>query len=334
LLLFWSAITGVFDVIAVGSMVWQALAWRYAQTQGTITEFRVEQHHDSDGDTTWHPVVKYHYQVAGKQYEGNRIRFFEMTFNSGRQQVKEAQRRFVVGRPVPVYYDPGRPERAILDRRLRGQDFFLLLFLNPFNIIMVVGWYFLVASRRRGAKPASVKIRDDGLRIVARLYNLTPLAGAALAVLVSSFVLIFVCGFSSRGMPADWLVAVSWLIVLGSAAAAWWYFGRPATTIKYDRFSSRVSIAAADGQSHAFNAADVVRLVKATAASRGDEQAAITLSIGYRDARGEEHTVRLVRWWSGDAVDWLRNWLRDTLRLPSEPEEAAIGLKSAQNSAR
>ncbi|HUE73064.1 MAG TPA: DUF3592 domain-containing protein [Pirellulaceae bacterium] len=341
-LLFWSAITLSFDGVWLWMAATQSLTWTYASTEGTVLESRIERGADSDGDATYDAKIRYEYDAQGQSHRGDTVRNFSMRMNGGRQEAQRIVKRFPVGKRVTVYYDPARPGQSVLKRGLRGGDFFLPLFMTPFNIIMLGGWYAIVGSWRKNARPAGLRIRDDGLKVAAKLYNVTPLTAAVVAVMISSFVLIFVCGFGMMALPADWLVTGAWCVVLGSALLAWSRFRQPATTLEYDHFSGRVTIAKSGGQSHAFTIADIVAVGRddtpaepdfvdedddedddddETAGEESlpaeDDEAAVVYrpSITYRDAAGKEQTVALANWSSADAVTWLVSWLKETLRV-------------------
>lgn len=341
-LLFWSAITLAFDGLWLWMIATQSLTWTYASVEGTVLESRIERGNDSDGDATYDAKISYEYVAKGQSHRGDTVRNFSMRMNGGRQEARRSVKQYPAGKRVTVYYDPVRPAQSVLERGLRGGDFFLPLFMTPFNIVMLGGWYANVGSWRRRARPAGIRIRDDGLKVVARLYNVTPLTAAVVAVMISSVVLIFVCGFGMTVLPVDWLVTGAWCVVLGSAVFAWSRFGQPATTLEYDHFSGRVSIAKSGGQSHAFTTTDVVAIgrddtpaepdfvdedddddddddetIGEEPLASTDEAAAVVYSptITYRDAAGKEQTVALANWSSADAVTWLVNWLKETLRV-------------------
>ncbi|MEX2026917.1 MAG: DUF3592 domain-containing protein [Pirellulaceae bacterium] len=346
-LLFWSAITLSFDGLWLWMIATQSLTWTYASADGTVLESTIERGTDSDGDATYDAKIRYEYVAQGQSHRGDTIRNFSMRMNGGRQEAKRSVNRYPVGKRVVVYYDPARPSQSVLERGLRGGDFFLPLFMTPFNIIMFGGWYAIVGSWRKNARPAGLRIRDDGLKVVARLHNVTPLTAAVMAMMASSFVLIFVCGFGMMALPVDWLVSGAWCVVLGSTLFAWSRFGKPATTLEYDHFSGRVAIATSGGQSHAFKTADIVAVGRNDGPAEPDEvdeededddeddeddndetpgeeslasenaEATVAYSptITYRDASGSELTVALADWTSADSVTWLVNWLKETLRV-------------------
>ncbi len=57
--------------------------------------------------------IRYSYTVDGKRYEGHRLRLFDH-----HTDLHGVSIRYPEGSTVCVYYDPGKPERSILDRGL------------------------------------------------------------------------------------------------------------------------------------------------------------------------------------------------------------------------
>ena len=339
-LLFWSSITLVFDGLWLWMIAVRVMTWSYASAEGTILESRVEHSRDSDGDTVYDAKIAYRYAVRGTTYRGEFTGNMSFRMNGGWGEAKWNVARYPPGKTVPVYYAADRPEISVLDRQLRGRDFFLPLFMTPFNIIMAAGWYGFGASWRKNAPPAGFRVRDDGLKLTARFYNITPVAAAMAALLASSFIMVFVCGFGMTVAPVDWLVTVAWCVVLGSAILAWFKCRQPATTLELDHFSGRMSITAADGRVHAFTLEDIVavgRDADADGLSEHDDheqqdgpdggpsfpqdkaegEAAETPAyptITYRDATGNELTVAVAPWALGESSTWLVTWLNETLR--------------------
>lgn len=337
-LLFWSAITMAFNGLWLWMIATQVETWSYAATDGTVLESRIEQGEDSDGHATYDAKIAYEYTVSGQKYRGDTSGPMSFRMGNGRNEARAKVARFPVGKVVPVYYAADRPEKSVLDRQLRGRDFFLPLFMTPFNIVMVTGWCGWMGSWRKNARPAGIRVRDDGLKVTARLYNVTPGAAAVGGLMASSFVMIFVCGFGMMAAPVDWLVTGGWCIVLGSTMAAWVWCRQPATTLEYDQFAGRITVTSFDGSSHAFTTGDVIAVGRAPVVEEEDEEeeepdeddeempafpeddepagdVVCYPTITYRDAVGSEQTVTLVNWGASDASQWLVRWLKETLRV-------------------
>jgi hypothetical protein len=84
---------------------------------------------DSDGDTstTYHPVVEYTYQVGGQSFTGRRITFGPVTGNSNPRKAQEVLSRYPSGGAVQVYYNPQKPDEAVLEKRASGTNVMLIL---------------------------------------------------------------------------------------------------------------------------------------------------------------------------------------------------------------
>lgn len=81
---------------------WASAGW--PTTEGTVVEMTTGQ------QTGTH--VRYRYAVAGREYEGERVRFVEKAWADNRKQVAD---RYPEGKRVTVAYDPARPESAVLE---------------------------------------------------------------------------------------------------------------------------------------------------------------------------------------------------------------------------
>jgi hypothetical protein len=167
--------------------------------------------------------VEYAYEAQGRRYTGDRAAYFRMWS-------QKSARQFVAGHSpgsrCPVHYNPSDPADAVLVPGVGGDVLFMDLFLTPFNLVMVGGWYWLIASfwRRRSARlvlPVGTRLLDQGTQLRVRLPRVPPLMGAALTVFVASFFaifpVVFLCDFSAS--PAI-VLAVQGLIL---GAALWVY---------------------------------------------------------------------------------------------------------------
>lgn len=95
------------------------LARAYAVTKGKVLISKIESRRRTG--TSSKPVVEnfpkvvFEYQVDGKKLRGERISIGEQ---AGNYTVETTLERYAVGREVEIYYDPKRPDRAVLERDL------------------------------------------------------------------------------------------------------------------------------------------------------------------------------------------------------------------------
>jgi hypothetical protein len=99
------------------------------------SEVLVEENRDGEGSTWYNPVVAYSYSVAGRAFEGSRIRFANMRRGS-RRKADEIAGRYRVGTPVTIRYNPEKPGEAVLETQKPG-PLYLVLALGGLVFIAV-----------------------------------------------------------------------------------------------------------------------------------------------------------------------------------------------------
>ena len=67
----------------------------------------------------YRPKIEYTYEVAGRPYTGQRLRFSSSEASSP-AQVQKLVAPFAPGRPATVYYDPADPRSSTLDTSVAG----------------------------------------------------------------------------------------------------------------------------------------------------------------------------------------------------------------------
>ncbi|MCY1083089.1 DUF3592 domain-containing protein [Archangium lansingense] len=217
-LLAWSALTLVFDGVILYGITRQTLARSYPHVPGTITHSQVVKNSDSDG-TTYRFEVRYSYEVNGQRYEGTRYRYSAWGSSSSSPSA-EAARHFTVGATVPVFHHPEAPGDAVLLTGVQGMDLFLLLFMNPFNLVMLAGWYGAVYSLRKKDEGVGAFMRDG--RVHVRLDGMSAGAAGVLAFGGASFLSIFVVAFATGANPSMVTAVLTWVAVIAAGV----YFAR------------------------------------------------------------------------------------------------------------
>jgi hypothetical protein len=117
------------------TLIRQHASKRWLTTTGEILESNLEQ--DSDG---WCPNVRYVYAVDRKHYANGRLYFF-LSNGSTQRDAKKHLLPYPVGKTVSVYYNPRKPEDAVLDRRMSlWRPLFWLFFASFMLIAGVALW--------------------------------------------------------------------------------------------------------------------------------------------------------------------------------------------------
>ena len=189
---FWVSLVALFDRQAFDQIAGQMAATHYPSTTGEITHSEVSIHQGSKS-TTYHPQLRYRYQVNGHTWMGDRFRYDD----GGSSEYAWAQQvvaEHPVGAQVQVFYYPKSAMDAVLSTGLEGSDLALVLFLTPFNMVGI-GLFYGAVSLLRSAMSSSVaggvKIIKDGFRLRARLPVFTPFPLALLVTGGVAFLSIF-----------------------------------------------------------------------------------------------------------------------------------------------
>ena len=82
---------------------------------GTIQSSRVAESRSSKGRRNYSADVRYLYAVGDRSYTGNTVWFGDNYKSSNASQAHATVERFRPGAKVPVFYDPARPDVAVLD---------------------------------------------------------------------------------------------------------------------------------------------------------------------------------------------------------------------------
>lgn len=202
--LFWSAFVLTFDGFMIHNLFKQAAAADYLSVTGKVTYSEVRIHHGSKGGISYEPVVDYRYEVSGQSFAGNRIRYNSVS-SSSQAAAYSLVDEHPAGSTLPVFYNRENPQDAVLFTRLEGSDFVPIIFLTPFNAVMV-GLFFWTWSwlRERFFRPAAggVEIITDGMYTRVRL----PQVGAVVWWLAATggfgFAATFILGFSTAMRPS------------------------------------------------------------------------------------------------------------------------------------
>lgn len=222
---FWSAMVLAFDVFIVRTLIRQSLSWHYAITEGRIVGSEITTDH-SEG-TTYGAKIDYEFHVNGRLHQSDRVRYGQGSDSDG-----DWARETVQANPPralrPVYYDASDPARCVLQRGIGGQDWFLCLFMTPFNVIMVFLWGLAGSRFRTPAPLGGAKTVTQGDRIRVYMKPMSRMAAAMLAFGLVTFAGVFVVGFSEGFSPRSpvyiWL---TWGVAAGAAWGAAWKTGRP-----------------------------------------------------------------------------------------------------------
>lgn len=329
--IFWSAIVLLFDNFAFKALFHQWRSRSFVPVSARILSSDIKINSDSDG-STHAPQVRYEFHVDGRRYESDRVRFGQMG-ESNRKPAREIVRANPAGATRTAYYNPVDPAEAVLYRGVSGQSVFLVLFLMPFNAVMV----FLVGlawNANRPSPPAGgAVIRPVGGTLHIWHRKVTPVV-VALATLggvsfVSIFVLAISYGFSP---PLHVVTSVLVGIVVFAAANAFWSAGNADKNadLVIDAGAGTLTLPHVSMQNlnewrawkKAGKPALVVRLEdirgvevreRVSQSSDGDSRSYVPVLLTNRAGNGSPIEYDIGSWSFEDRAESFARWLRETL---------------------
>jgi hypothetical protein len=201
--LFWSAIVLMFDGLMGHNMFKQFESRHYAVTAGKVIHSEVKTHRGSKGGTSYEAVINYRFELGGQSFFGSRLRYNKGSSSSlTANSIVDVR---PVGATVQVFYDPENPHDSLLFPGLDGSDFMMVLFLTPFNAIMLGFWTWIGSWLRRRLfrqVAGGVKIISDTRFTRVQLPQYGAIVWGLATTGALAFVSVFVVGFSTNMQPS------------------------------------------------------------------------------------------------------------------------------------
>lgn len=86
----------------------------WPRVDGRVTASYIHESRSSKGQTMYRPVVQYSYEVLGKSYSSERVRFGGAVSTSWRSPADRTVGAYPAGQPCRVFYDPNDHSEACL----------------------------------------------------------------------------------------------------------------------------------------------------------------------------------------------------------------------------
>ena len=122
---------------------------RWTPSDGRIASSEVTSHRslDSNGThtTIYEPAVSYVYNANGRNYEGKQVDFGAIAGTSSPGWAENMVDKYPVGSPVQVFYNPAKPDQAVLEHSGKATGTLVLMgILIAVELLliglMVFGW--------------------------------------------------------------------------------------------------------------------------------------------------------------------------------------------------
>lgn len=220
--LFWSAITLLFDGFLGYGLINQLRSQGFSHVTGYVTHSEMTTH-DSDHGVTHGVDIRYHYEVNGTTFEGNRFRYGEGS-SSDSGWAHRAVQKYHEGAEVTVYYNASNPSESVLVPGVDGSNLMMLLFMTPFNAVMLgiwVGGLSLLRDKFSGSPNGGVKFIQDQHSLRVRLPRYPAIAVLLAVAGLIGFLEIFPIAFLMGGFhPRLSVVTIAIVIAYGSGVVA------------------------------------------------------------------------------------------------------------------
>jgi hypothetical protein len=323
----WSAVTLTFDIIWVKSLIGQVRAQSYPTAAGVILSSRVHESSDSEGGSSYSAKIRYAYDVGGRRYECDRYRYGMM--GSGRRGAQAVAASYPAGRGIVVHYNPANPADAVLRPGVQAGDFFLPLFMTPFNLIMLASWLVTVlifAGAFIKPQPAGVKVRHEGMNLRVRPDGFPPVAAAAVAAGAAAFVCIFPVGIAGGPDASPTVIFAAWGVVLAAAVLIYFRSALPQWAghrdLVIDPWRKTMTLPRMHGRKESvqLQLSDVTGVEmehREKTDSDGDVSHTYLPTLKWKDSRGVQHSDVLASWKDSDRAERFAAWLRERTGINS-----------------
>lgn len=326
--LFWSAFVIAFDAFLVVSAVRQERAKSYPTTTGVVVSSEVESHRSDDG-TTYKPLIVYRYEVDGAEYLNDRYRYGMWSTNDhGRsQRIVDAH---PPGREITVYYNPDDPQDALLSVGRSNDEVGLVIFLTPFNLIMLFLWLIVGGMLKRAITnpPAGgVKIQHRGGMTIARLPQYPPVIVGGAVALGISFLGVFVVFFTMGSAPPVKAAAILLGVAFGAGLLVMWWrmwvIGSGTKDLILDPAAATLTLPRSFGRNgdevRDYDEVESIDVeLKIERSSKGDSSTKYFLpTIRWREGTGEDgaraEADHLAKWMESKRAEGFADWLAEQL---------------------
>lgn len=327
-ILFWSLITLLADLIFGIGDVRQIWACTYLPVPAVVIANSLEEGMDGEGGKSFRTKVSYAYEVDGQHYTSECRRYLDPA--TGLSTEVKRMKRFVddfpAGAKITAYYNPFSHSDAVLLRGLESSDFLVLLFLLPFNVVMIGSWMTareFLRGNRTDEPPTGVTFDETDEQSRMRFYPITRSVAAGIGILGSSFVMVFFVALGQSAFPLVPLLVIAWSFVLMAGFLGIKVAQRKSTEVRIDSFRGQVEIQANGEEAKSFAISDVSQIVVDegfATQTEGVSRKTFQPVVVFRHGEQEQQRVSLLTCSQSASAEWIVNWLKD--RLPPQAVRA------------
>lgn len=220
---FWTVFTLVADGFVAHTMALRLWALNFTATPGVVTRSELKSSQDDEGQVHHTAEIHFRFSLGNRTYESGNYQFGGGLLG-GNKQARRLVKEHPVGKSITVYYPPEDPSRAVLRKGIEGGELFMVVFLAPFNGVMVAFWGVALHRRWRQrvlAQPAGAGLSARSSRIVLPLSACPPVVVGVAVAAVTGFILSLGVGFVTDMEPGFSTSSVCAGLVLGAGLVAY-----------------------------------------------------------------------------------------------------------------
>lgn len=317
----WTTLVLCFDAFVGYGMVKAVLAQSYPETRGEVVHSELERHSGEDG-YTYGADIHFTYEVEGQRFTNEEYAYGAWN-NSDSSGARKMLRKYPVGKTVRVYYNPSDPSDAVLERGVQGMHAFMLMFMAPFNVVMLGLWYgavVMVWTKLFGKdkdKIGGYDLVQEGFQTRLKLGNANPLVMVMVGFGAGCFISIFPIAFLGYTESLTVVGIGLGFATLCAVFGGYWQMKRNITgegDLVLDRTNMKLVIPGKGTNSSQELSLMELNTVGVKRISDSDnDQFAPTVT--YVDENQIRQEIQIVKWQDEDAAHDLADWLRQELGL-------------------
>lgn len=213
-----------FNGITLHNLLQQSRSRDYQTVTGTVTRSETRPRRNSEVEVFHEPFFKYQYEVAGQSFTADKLRFTDAPRAASVKA--EIIPRQPVGATVQVFYNPAKPQEAVLFNGLQGSDFLTILLLTPFNATALILWLWvgsMIGGQPRQPAPQLPRIATNRGITRIRLPQAGPIAWGAGVTGGLGFIATLALGLNTNLHPSIPLVVftIAAVYLAGVGAFVW-----------------------------------------------------------------------------------------------------------------
>jgi len=318
--LFWSSITLWQDYVAAREIAGGLRSRSFVKTSGEVSSSTLTPH--TGKGVSYTADLVYEYTVNGRTFTGSKVGYGGWTGRAS--DVVDAH---PAGSAAVVFFDPANPSDAVLETGLSGRNLFATVLLAPFNVLTIGIWSWIIAgagASKTASVAGGVGIVESAPETRVRMSQLNAFESGMLALVGTSFAVLFLVGLSTDSNPSVNMVIAAWGGILGASALVftrrWRRIQSGVEDLVIDAGARALTLPQTFGRKESITApfrevqaVTVEKVARSSRRRRASSTRAPTLQ--FKDGRPGEI---LAEWSSNEKAEAFAGWLREKIGVSAK----------------